>query len=327
MILVSVIIPIYKVERFIRSCAEALMRQSMREGIEYVFVDDCSPDNSMSVLNEVLEKYPERKSQTKIIRHTCNKGLPSARNTGLHHATGKYIFHCDSDDYLESDAMEQMVSTAEREGADIVWCDWYLSFRHRERYMQQPKYATADEAVRGMMHGHMKYNVWNKLVLHSLYKKNGIRFPDGHGMGEDMTMICLFACASVVSYLPKALYHYVKTNGEAFTNSYSEMHLRDLRHNVDATIEFLRQKRGNMFDEDMTRFLLNVKFPFLITSERKTYSLWQKWYPEANTHICKHADVSLRSRLLQYAAWKGQFWIVWLHYQVIYRLIYGFIYK
>ena len=327
MMQVSVIVPIFKVERFIRSCAESLMTQTMREGIEFIFVDDCSPDGSMEVLHEVLKMYPQRQSSVKIVTHEKNRGLPSARNTGLRHATGKYIFHCDSDDYLESDALEQLVSVAEAEEADIVWCDWYLSFEQSERYMKQLKYNTADEAVRGMLHGHMKYNVWNKLVRHSLYEENCISFPEGHGMGEDMTMILLFACASKVAYIPKGLYHYVKTNREAFTNSFSEKNLLDIRYNVDATLNFLMQKCGAQFNGDIASFKLSVKYPFLITSNRGVFDLWREWYPEANVYICKTPDTPLRSRILQYAAWKGQFWVVWLHYQLIYRFVYGFIYK
>lgn len=327
MMQVSVIVPIFKVERFIRSCAESLMTQTMREDIEFIFVDDCSPDGSMTVLHEVLKKYPQRQSCVKIVTHEKNRGLPSARNTGLLCATGKYIFHCDSDDYLESDALEQLVSVAEVEGSDIVWCDWYLSFEQSERYMKQPKYTTADEAVRGMLHGRMKYNVWNKLVRYNLYEENSISFPDGHGMGEDMTMIRLFVCASKVTYISKGLYHYVKTNGDAFTNSFSKKNLLDIRYNVNVTLDFLMQQRGSQFSDDMACFKLNVKYPFLISSDKAMYALWREWYPESNKYICKNQEVSLRRCILQYAAWKGQFWLVWLHYQLIYRFIYGFIYK
>lgn len=327
MIKVSVIIPIYKVERFIRTCAESLMMQSQKDGVEFIFVDDCSPDNSMEILHEVLRKHPERQPYVKIITHNKNCGLPSARNTGLFHATGKYIFHCDSDDYLEKDALEQLVSVAEEEDADVVWCDWFLSFEKRERYMKQPKYTTADEAVRGMLRGHMKYNVWNKLVRRHLYEVNEIRFPDGHGMGEDMAMIRLFACASKVAYLPKALYHYVKTNGEAFTNGFTERNLLDIRYNVDMTLNFLAYQRGTQFCEDMAYFKLNVKYPFLISSKKKMYALWREWYPETNAYIGKASDRSLRSRILQYAAWRGHFWLIWIHYQIVYRFIYGIIYK
>lgn len=327
MMQVSVIIPIYKVERFIGRCAESLMMQSITDDVEFIFVDDCSPDGSIKILQEIIERYPKRQGQVSILRHKQNRGLPTARNTGLECAKGKYVFHCDSDDYLEYDALEQMLAVAESKGADVVWSDWYLSFERCERYMKQPEYATADDAVRGMLCGRMKYNVWNKFVKRSLYEKENIRFPDGHGMGEDMTMIRLFACASNVAYLPKALYHYIKTNGDAYTSSFTERNLRDIRYNVDLTASFLERQRGGEFIEGIACFKLCVKYPFLITDNRSVYAIWQEWYPEANVYIGKAPELSLRCRLLQYAAMKGHFWFIWLHYKVIFRFFYGFIYK
>ena len=327
MMKVSVITPIYKVERFIGRCVESLMMQTMKDDVEFIFVDDCSPDGSMKVLQEVIKRHPERQGQVSLLCHEQNRGLPSARNTGLEHAKGKYVYHCDSDDYLEIDALEQMVAVAESRGADAVWSDWYLSFARRERYMKQPEYTTASDAVRGMLRGRMKYNVWNKLVKRSLYEKGNIRFPDGYGMGEDMTMIRLFACATNVAYLPKALYHYIKTNGDAYTSSFAEKNLRDIRYNVDLTSSFLEQQRGMLFKEDIAYFKLNVKYPFLITDDRSVYALWQQWYPEANVYIGKNPEFSLRCRLLQYAAMKGHFWFIWLHHKIVFRFIYGFIYK
>lgn len=327
MMQVSVIIPIYKVESFISKCAESLMRQTMAEGVEYIFVNDATPDGSMQVLQEVLDRHPERRGQVTILHHDTNKGLPAARNTGLSVAQGKYIFHCDSDDYLEFDALEQMVAVAESRGADVVWSDWYLSFERYERYMKQPEYSSADDAVRGMLHGRMKYNVWNKLVKRSLYENGNILFPAGYGMGEDMTMIRLFACASKAVYLPKALYHYIKTNGNAYTSRFTENNLRDIRHNVNLTSSFLERQLNGLLKEDIECFKLIVKYPFLITDNRSIYALWHEWYPEANVYIGKNLDMSLRCRILQYAARKGYFWLIWLHYKIIYRFIYGFIYK
>ena len=189
MLKVSVIIPIYKVENFMERCARSLFEQTLTEEVEFIFVDDASLDCSVSIIHQCLNDYPERKNQTKILVHSQNKGLPSARNTGLQAATGKYVFHCDSDDYLDSGALEQMYEVAEQNRADMVWCDWYLSFAHSERYMKQPKYDSPVEVLKGMLGGAMKYNVWNKLVSRRLYTDNLINFPDGHGMGEDMTMI------------------------------------------------------------------------------------------------------------------------------------------
>lgn len=327
---VSVIIPVYNVAPFIERCAQSLFRQTL-ENVEFIFVDDASPDNSMELLEKCLEQYPARKSRTKLLHHSVNKGLPAARNTGLDVATGEYIFHCDSDDYLEPDALESMYREAKSQDADIVWTDWYLSFQKNERYMKQPDYPSPLEALKGMLSGSMKYNVWNKLVRRSIYTENGIRFPEGHNMGEDMTMMQLFACAQTVRYLPKAYYHYVRLNAQAFTqmggSPHKRQHLDDLRYNVSRILQFIKQRFGNQLDRELAFFMLDAKFPFLITDQKTSYQRWKEWFPEANRYIWQNKQISYRSRLLQLMAAKGQFWYVWLYYKLVIRLVYGVLYK
>ena len=123
---VSVIIPIYKVRNFIERCACSLFEQTLQD-IEYIFVDDASPDDSIDILKSCVERYPERASHVHILVHEHNQGLPAARNTGLPVATGEYIFHCDSDDFVEKDMLEIMYKVATEEDADMVYCDFYLA--------------------------------------------------------------------------------------------------------------------------------------------------------------------------------------------------------
>lgn len=325
MIIVSVIIPIYNVEKFISRCAQSLMEQTLVD-VEYIFVDDATPDDSIKVLQGVINQYPDRKNQCRIIHHKQNLGLPAARNTGLAVAQGEYIFHCDSDDFVEPDMLEQLYCKATETDADIVWCDWWLSFAKNERYMKQPEYPTAIEALKGMLSGVMKFNVWNKLIRRSLYEENRITFPAGYGMGEDMTIMRLFARASKVANLPKAFYHYVQQNNGAFCKTFSEKHLSDVRHNVSIVTEDLRDLFGSTLDQELAFFKLDVKFPFLISDDPAKYNLWKNWYPEANRYILKNKRLSLRSRYLQWLAWKNQFWAVWLYYKLVYRVVYGIIY-
>lgn len=235
---VSVIIPIFRVEKFIERCAISLFEQTL-DSIEYIFVDDTTPDKSIEILTDVLERYPQRKPQVTILRHDVNKGLPAARNSGLSVAGGEYVFHCDSDDYLESNALEQMLNVAEKTDSDIVWCDYYLSFSMNERIMVQPNYSNSQEAIKGMLSGTMKYNVWNKLAKRRLYMDNSISFPAGHSMGEDMTMIKLFAHAKKVAYINAPLYHYIRLNTDAMTQSYSERKIADIEFNVAQTLDYL----------------------------------------------------------------------------------------
>ena len=149
---VSVVIPVYGVEQFVGRCVRSLMEQTL-DSVEFIFVDDATLDGSMGEIEKAIAHYPSRASQVRILHHEHNLGLPAARNTGLHEATGEYIFHCDSDDYVEPDMLEKLYETAEEKQADFVWCDWYLTLANSERYMKQPEYATAEEALRSMMAG------------------------------------------------------------------------------------------------------------------------------------------------------------------------------
>lgn len=323
---VSVIIPIYKVERFIARCAESLMRQTLQD-VEYIFVDDATPDGSMGILQHTLERFPDRRGQVTVLHHTENKGLPAARNMGLAVASGEYVFHCDSDDFVEHDMLENLYNTAEDSSADIVWCDYYISYEEGERYMKQPRYFTPEEALRGMLCGRMKYNVWNKLARRSLYFENAITFPAGYAMGEDMTMIQLFSFAHKVAYLPKAYYHYVQWNPSSMTRTFTDEQLASLRRNAKSVSDFMSVRYGGEWDLYRHSFSLLMKWPFLCGNDWKMYRLWKEWFPEANPYIWKDKNVSLRIRFIEWCASKGAFGIVWLHYWIVIRFLYSIMYK
>lgn len=324
---VSVIIPIYKVSRFIERCAESLMQQTLNE-VEYIFVNDATPDNSMELLRGVIARHPAHAAQVKIVEHEHNKGLPAARNTGLAAATGEYIFHCDSDDYVEPEMLEHLYNAAKKKNADVVWCDWFLTFEKKERYMRQPSYDTSMDALKAMLSGGMKFNVWNKLVRRSLYVDYNILFPEGNGMGEDMTMLLLFVHANVVEYLPKAYYHYVKYNSGAFSQTYSNKHLEELKYNVKRVEQYIKRHCGDVLEQEIAFLKLEAKFPFLVIgASRELLDLWRSWFPEANTYIGKNDKISVRSRMLQKAAAKGYYWFVWLHYYLVIRFMYGIVYR
>ena len=326
-IAISIIVPIFKVHNFIEKCVCSLFEQTLKD-VEYIFVDDASPDDSIDILKSCIERYPECKDRVRILYHEHNEGLPAARNTGLSIATGEYVFHCDSDDFVEPTMLEDMYKVAKANDSDIVYCDFYLSFEKNERYMRNPDYRTVDEMLRiGLLEGNMKYNVWNKLIRRSIYLDNNITFPAGHAMGEDMTIIRLAACARSVAYVPKALYHYVKLNANAYSSTMTEKHKVDILFNVNQTVDFLRQRFGNTFDKEIAFFKLNTKLPFLITDDDKQYEVWKEWWPEVNIYICENKSLAFRTKLVQWLATKGQFWAVKIYFRLVYKIVYGVIYR
>lgn len=324
---VSVIIPIYNVGSFIERCAVSLLNQTLID-VEFIFVDDASSDNSVEKLNKILDSYPERNGNCILIRHSENRGLPSARNSGLEVASGQYIFHCDGDDWLEPSALELLYNCAVENSADFVWCDFFISYANNERYMKARDYSSPDELLRkGFFSGDMKYNVWNKLISKEIYDNSRIRFPDGHSMGEDMTIMMLAGCSNKVAYVPQALYHYVKTNPGAYTQSVSITKYNDIKYNGDRVISWFRINAPGKFDEAIQLFKLNLKLPFLITADNRSYQLWKEWYPEANSYIFKNMELPFRTKLLQWFASKNLWLFVRLYYELVYRFGYRLLYK
>lgn len=324
---VSIIVPIYNVERHIEVCVRSLMSQTY-DNIEFIFVDDASPDSSIEILNEVLLDYPSRAESTKFVKHDVNKGLPAARNTGISHSNGHYIFHCDADDWIESTMVEDLIIALAKYDADIAYCDFFLTFHHKERYMSQPNYCNAKECIQSMLRGKMKYNVWNKIVKRSLYEENDIMFPKGKGMGEDMTVIKLFAHAKRVVHVPRAYYHYMQTNPNAYTKSFNDSHLSEVLENAHNIISYIEKKFGEKeYFEEIHFFKLNVKLPLLFSGKTEMFSIWRSLFTSSHPFIMKNPEFSKRTKLIQWAAIKKQDWLICVYNFMMFRVIYGVIYR
>lgn len=316
---ISVISPFYKVAPFIERCAESLLNQTLQD-VEFIFVDDASPDESRAILEKVIEKHPDR--NVRIVTHEVNKGLPAARNTGLAEATGDFIYHCDSDDWVETDMLEKMYKAAIDNQADFVYCDFWMQFEKSARYMVNPTYTDPEQMIKeGFLAGLMKYNVWNKLIKRSLY--DGLNFPAGHGMGEDMTIILAATKATRVAHVPEALYHYVKLNMNAFSNTFSERHLTDIQFNTARTLEGLKDWDVPEKDKYLSFFKLNIKLPFLLSGDKNQYRLWKEWFPESDKYVLENKHLPFRTRLVQWFAAKRLFPLVGLYDFLVNKVYYG----
>ena len=194
---VSVIVLIYKVEKYIERCARSLFCQTMQD-IEYIFVNDCTLDCSIQILQSVIDEYPQRKSDIKIISHEKNMGSGAARNTGLEAAGGEYVIYCDGDDWVDPDMYEKLYIKAREDNADIVMCDYYEEKQgKRIRYSQNP-FRYKGDIVEQMLVGKLHSSVWGALVRKSLYEDNHIQFPVGISMWEDL---CTSVRLHIVSHI------------------------------------------------------------------------------------------------------------------------------
>ena len=324
---ISIIIPVYRVENYISRCCRSLFGMRFQD-VEYLFVNDATPDGSMAVVESILNEYPHRKAHVKLLAHPKNMGVASARNTGLEAATGEYIAFVDADDWIEENMFEKLYQRAEAGHFDIVGCDWYLEFETSKRYMRQPVYERTSDCLKAMLSGEMRWFLWAFLIRRGIYVKNNIRFLDGANIGEDMAvLIRCFSFARSYRHISEALYHYVKSNAVSMTALDSKKQIEIVKRNVDATVSFIRSRYPNSLEQELDFLKLNVKFSLLISDNAANYEVWNISFPEANRSIWKNAKQPFRNRLLQWSASHRYYWIVRGYYNILFKFVYGVLYR
>lgn len=205
---VSILIPVYGVEKYIERCARSVFEQTY-QNLEIIFVDDCTPDYSIEVLKRVLEEYPERKGQVKIIHHEKNRGSAVVRNTAMENATGEFVSSVDSDDWLERDAIELLVQKQQEDDADIVSADGIINEDTVDQNYVNPPFKTKHDFLQLLLTQNYHHEVWGRLIRRSLYTDHDIKCLEGYNVGEDWyVMPRLIWYAQKLSWIPKGLYHY-----------------------------------------------------------------------------------------------------------------------
>ena len=216
--LVSILVPVYRVENYIERCARSLFEQDY-ENLEIVFVDDCSPDGSMQVLDRVVNEYPERKRQVRIVRHQKNRGLAAARNTAVANASGSFLLHCDSDDWLDRKAVSRMVGKQVQTGADIVSGAARAVYKRCSLIIREPRYRNKEAWLLDMLNVNkpLYHVVWRRLIRTSLYHKCHIVTREGINQGEDLqVMPKLMYYASRVVGIDEVVYNYNCMNSVSY---------------------------------------------------------------------------------------------------------------
>ena len=255
-IAISVVVPVYGVERYIERCVRSLFSQTMTEGVEFIFVNDGTKDRSIELLTALISEYPYLSSQIKIINHLRNRGLAAARQTGLAAACGEYILHLDSDDYFEPDMLELMYEAALAKNADVVVSDFFMTFKKGDEYKECPIYETKEAILKSIIapsrYGNKTIgpSVWNKLTKRSIYTRHSINPIEGINHGEDLIIAMqILYYADVITKVDRAFVHYNKQNPGSYTqNKSASITLQRLRA-TEIVADFLSEK-GAVFDEE-----------------------------------------------------------------------------
>ena len=210
---ISVVIPVYNVSGYLRRCVDSITTQTYRN-IEIILIDDGSIDDSGFICDELAASD----GRIKAI-HQNNLGLSGARNTGLDNAAGRYIFFCDSDDYLAPEALDMMLCRLKTDHADIVACGIEKVFEtddsgniRTELFTDTNpgRWSGRESVIQMMRSNNVCTTAWNKLYKTELFE--GVRFPVGVYNEDEATTYKLLYRAGVVSFIPDGLYKYYQRN-------------------------------------------------------------------------------------------------------------------
>lgn len=248
---ISLIVPIYGVEKYIGKFAESALEQTYQD-IQFIFVNDGTKDRSMEILNGLIDgKYSHLRERILIIDKE-NGGLPSARKAGLEAAEGEYILFADSDDWLETDAVEKVMSKAEETDADIVYFDIVKEYGHKKSIKREREYTAAskeDFIVNIFNYKSHGYTV-TKCFRRRIYDENVIWFPP-LGMHEDIYLMSqiIFYAESIV-HLPEVLYHYRKDNPGSFcSQDRKKRHIASTTNLLDLYIHYRENLKGSPIEK------------------------------------------------------------------------------
>lgn len=280
--LVSIVIPIYKAEKYIVRCAYSVFQQTYKN-LDIIFVDDCTPDNSINVLKSVIARFPEREKQIRIIGHKTNRGSSAARNTGLDSAKGSAVTFIDADDWIEPFFIQSLVEKKEKTGADIVTCYAMVDDDKSNLSFQEPEYASRYELLENILGTWNNHNLWARLIDVRLFTLEA-REIEGANQGEDWRQLAIIAWnASSIAIVKRYGYHYSTDNAKSYTRSitnhdcWPSSFSNQLYDNLQSICVFFKNKDKHLYKLSM-RLTASVCYRALISSLNKNDEiLFYKW--------------------------------------------------
>lgn len=297
---VSIIIPVYGVEKYIERCARSLFEQTL-DDIEYLFIDDCTPDKSVEILKRVLEEYPHRKSQVVIHRMEQNSGQAKVREWGMRNATGEYVIHCDSDDWVDVHMYEKMYKKSVSADYDIVVCDYYesdgISHVRKNEYISDKVEETMSSILLKKTHSVL----WNKLVKKSIYN-NEIIYPIANNAEDYALLVQLAYHSKSFGYVNEPLYFYFYNTSsltKVMTNENLINRFNQSVSNIGIVESFLRKNQSLAKYSDELDCIKVIEKEILISSsfDKELYKKWAGAYKEIFPRILLNNKINLRRKL------------------------------
>lgn len=269
--MISVIIPVYNVASYIERCAKSLFQQTLQD-MELLFVDDCSQDNSVNIIKDLLKSYPHRTMMTRFITMPSNSGQAAVRKQGIIESRGDYVIHCDGDDWVDEDLYERMYNEAQHSGADIVICDEMWEYNtNKSIYTENMISTDGKQILQNWYKKAIGMYCHNKLIKRELYTKYDIYPWDGLNMWEDNGLITrLFYHANNIVQVHGTYYHYNKANTNSISAHYGDKQVEQMIGIAEhLTVFFKNKPDANDYEKTIMAFQFLAKLNLITTKWSK----------------------------------------------------------
>lgn len=307
---VSILVPFYNVEKYVGRCVESLFTQTY-QNIEYVFVNDCTPDKSAEVIRYYIEKY-HIAHRCKMITHQQNQGISASRNDCLDNMTGDYFLFVDSDDYIDKDMVELLVDAAIKEDADISGCGYIEEYT--DHSVEHPQKYTNDhtEMMRAITVLTIKGVMWKLLIRSRIVTdhKEEVRFIPDRNMVDDYLFCCqVFYYAQRYAGVDKCMYHWIQYNPNNYTHT-TIFAVESQAAAIRKVEEFYREKGVyETIKDELNQRKFISKLPLLLDKNCLDVSRWRSLFPESNR--CRNSNIfSNKHKMLFKLALSPFYWII-----------------
>lgn len=307
---VSILVPFYKVEKFVARCVESLFTQTY-PNMEYIFVNDCSPDSSMEIVNDLIDKYGVS-DKCKMIVHETNQGISASRNDCLDNMTGDYFLFIDSDDYIDNDMVERLLDAALKENADISGCGYVEEYadhfiEHFQKYTNNH-----DEMMRAITLLTIKGVMWKLLVRSTIITEHReeVRFIPDRNMVDDYLFCCqIFYYAKRFASVDRCMYHWIQYNPNNYTHT-TIFAVESQAAAIRKTEEFYREKGVyNVVKDSLLQRKFVSKLPLLFDEKCFDVHRWRNLFPESND-VWRNMSFSKGNKCLFRLAQSSFYWLI-----------------
>lgn len=293
--LVSVIVPIYNVEKYLNECVSSIVNQTYRE-LEIILIDDGSSDRSADLCDEWKEK-----DNRIIVIHQENGGLSRARNTGINLANGDYFAFVDSDDYVERTFIEKLITIMEKDNSEIAMCNLYgvfqseITFDGKNRIREDDNVTTIDFLKKMYTYPGFYIIVCNKMFKKSIAKH--ICFPEGTLHEDGFVMRSIILQANRISVIAEPLYYYRRHNSSITSKRNSERVLQDLRW-IQEDINYYEKEKGeDSIGFYVSKLLCNKILHYYSVLDKEQRAFYKKLYKNHMKRVINYAGFSLKCKM------------------------------